>query len=481
MELLSLEFILFVLISIIMMSILPKKGRLIFIGLVSLGFYIFYVQLGVLIPLMSLFVTYWAARFVGVSNSQRVKSLILVLGISVNLCLILFNKTLIQIISSTLFSKFHQLINKIVFLQQDNSFYTQVISIAGVSYVVFQAIGYLVDIYREEYEAEKRILNLFIFLFYFPKLISGPIETFYSFKMQFNSFGYLNEENCRLGFSRILYGLFLKLVVADRLILLIGPSFQNPNDFSSFTILFSVLLSGIHLYSDFAGYTYIVRGISKFFGVELTENFNHPFFSETITEFWRNWHISLSNWFRNYFFTPVSYGFRYFGKLGLIFSLMSTFVLIGLWHGFSLGFFLFGLSHGLIISLESLRKKQNIKIRSTSLIWLRNWKRLYVFVLFNITMIFFYGQSSESILSIFNKILSVRTLSFEGNPTDLIYAILAVMLLFLLEVKQKYQLWPYFSLNTTNFFTRHVGYLVLVLIILFFGSFNGAGFVYVEF
>ncbi len=231
----------------------------------------------------------------------------------------------------------------------------------GFSFYTFQAISYLADICSKKTDAEKNPINFAIYMTWFPKLISGPIERA----------GRFNEELAKIkevrifdgsriisALSYILWGLFMKLVIADRAGIIVDAIFKSPGDYSPLWVLAGSLLYTLQIYCDFAGYTDIMIGISKFFGIELTQNFNNPYFSENITDFWRRWHISLSSFLRDYVYIPL--GGNRKGIIRKNINVIIVFLVCGIWHGKGLSFIIWGLLHGIYSVIEGFIRKTKL-------------------------------------------------------------------------------------------------------------------------
>ncbi|MCR5503931.1 MAG: hypothetical protein K6F53_13085 [Lachnospiraceae bacterium] len=218
----------------------------------------------------------------------------------------------------------------------------------GFSYYVFQAIAYLADILKGKLRAEKNILFLALYMCYFPKFISGPIEAPEVFLARVKSLDkvYLKDDNkLSIAFPTILYGLFMKVVVADRLAIYTSRLLASPDEYGSLWLFAGMLMYTIQIYCDFAGYSSIAVGISNLFGITLTENFFAPYFADNMSVFWQRWHASLSGWLKNYIYIPLG-GSRK-GTFRRYMNLMAVFLICGLWHGMGLNFLVWGALHGI--------------------------------------------------------------------------------------------------------------------------------------
>ncbi|MBR4529770.1 MAG: MBOAT family protein [Lachnospiraceae bacterium] len=218
----------------------------------------------------------------------------------------------------------------------------------GFSYYIFQGISYLSDVYREELPAEKNPAILTLYMCFFPKFISGPIEkpkTFLEQIRNLDSVGLFDENRIPLAFASLLYGCFMKVVIADRLAPLTSGLLNYPHIYGSKWLFYGMLMYTMQIYCDFAGYSAIAVGVGRLFGLTLTENFHTPYFSRNIAEFWRRWHISLSGWLRDYIYIPL--GGNRKGLRRKCLNLLAVFVICGMWHGAGMRFIIWGLLHGI--------------------------------------------------------------------------------------------------------------------------------------
>lgn len=222
----------------------------------------------------------------------------------------------------------------------------------GLSYLSFQAISYLVDVYRGRIDGEKHLISFALYLMLFPKILVGPISRY---KTVAKVFPDPNPDIYDIadGIRRFVQGLAKKVLLADTLALFVDAAFKiGPGSLTMELAWLAVIGYSLQIYFDFSGYTDMALGLGKMMGFSLEENFNFPYISQSIGEFWRRWHISLSNWFRDYVFYPLERRrFKYYGQQ---INILSVFLLTGLWHGITKNFIVWGLLHGFFIALESL-------------------------------------------------------------------------------------------------------------------------------
>jgi D-alanyl-lipoteichoic acid acyltransferase DltB (MBOAT superfamily) len=222
----------------------------------------------------------------------------------------------------------------------------------GISFYTFHTIGYCVDVYRGDAEAEPSLLRFSLFVAFFPQLVAGPILRSTHFLPQIRDEVTLRAENLRSGFNLSLIGLVKKVLIADHIAPLVNFVFEEPQGLPSIFILLGALGFGIQIYCDFSGYTDIAIGVGRMIGFDISKNFNYPYAARTITDFWRRWHISLSTWLRDYLYVPLG-GNRH-GKFNTYRNLMITMTLGGLWHGAAWNFVIWGAYQGALLAVERL-------------------------------------------------------------------------------------------------------------------------------
>lgn len=226
---------------------------------------------------------------------------------------------------------------------------TLLISI-GVSFYVFHAISYLLDIYYVRNPAEFHLGYFSLYLSFFPKLLQGPIDRGSKIIPQLRNPQKLNDEIIRSALLLFAWGMFKKVVIADRLGILVDIVYNDVTSFTGFTLRFATLLYAIQIYCDFSGYTDMAIGIARLFGINLSQNFNRPYYAVSIVDFWRRWHITFSNWIFDYIFRPLQLNFRKWKNWANPMALLITFFLSGIWHGANLTFVVWGILHGIYMA-----------------------------------------------------------------------------------------------------------------------------------
>lgn len=374
---------------------------------------------------------------------------------------------------------------------------TNLVMPVGLSFYMFQAIGYLVDVCKRKSPAEKNFWYLGCYLAFFPKLVSGPIEREDDFFPQLKRLGevrFLNRGRLSAAFTYMLWGYFMKMVVADRIGGIIGPLFDQPGNFDSLWLFLGAVLYSIQIYCDFAGYSYIAVGCAKIFGIEIKENFRAPYMAVNIQDFWRRWHVSLSEWLRDYVYIPL--GGNRKGIIRKILNTMVVFLVCGMWHGAGMNFLAWGLLHGIYSVVGSLIRERNKNVaeghagkKKTGL------RRIATFFLVTFAWIFFRSGSLRSALLYIYQMATAgfwperwaqaaESLNLNGMEFGIVgIGMMCIGLVDRLCVQEKMHL-PMIIQQKTNGIRYLVFYLLLITIFIF--GIYGAGyyteqFIYMQF
>lgn len=217
----------------------------------------------------------------------------------------------------------------------------------GLSFFTFKLMSYTLDIYHGKIQQERSVLDFANFIAFFPTILSGPIDRPKPFLKQLKQSRLFNADNMLTGFRRVLWGMFLKMCIADRLDLYVSAVWNNFEHHSALSILFASLLYPFQMYADFSGYSEMAIGVALMLGFKVAENFKRPFFTINISQYWSRWHMSLTSWLTDYVFMPLNIKLRDWGTNGTIAAIMLNMMFIGLWHGADWTFLLFGIYHGL--------------------------------------------------------------------------------------------------------------------------------------
>jgi len=381
----------------------------------------------------------------------------------------------------------------------------------GVSFYVFQAISYLVDIYLEVEKPERHFGIFLLFLGFFPKMLQGPIERAGDLLPQLRQPHSIDYSNIRSGLFLFIFGLFKKVVVADRLGLLVNNVYDNMHDFSGPALLLATYLYAIQLYYDFSGYTDMALGSARIFNINLTQNFNSPYLATSIADFWRRWHISFSRWILDYIFKPLQMQLRNWRSMGTAVALFLTFLVSGIWHGAGWGFIAWGLIHGTYLASSVLFKPMQKKIHRAlhleKTLLLKTWQRFVTFHLVCFSWIFFrannfsdalYAVSNipAGLLNFFRSLLAdigsvpkvnsllrdtLKPVLGTQSRDDIYVAVLGLLIVtginHLVKKRGETEL-----LTGTSWWFRWPMYYTLTFGVLFFGTFNSTQqFIYYQF
>lgn len=343
----------------------------------------------------------------------------------------------------------------------------------GISFFTFQAVGYVVDVYMGRIKAEHNWWDYMLFVCFFPQIASGPISKAKDLIPQIKSCRIFSESQFVDGLRWLLWGMFLKVCVADRLSTVVDSIYDFYQYNSGMSLLTASILYSFQIYSDFAGYSFMAMGVGKTLGFDLINNFNHPYLSLTVTEFWRRWHISLSLWLKDNIYIPL--GGNRCGKVRNYFNVFLTFLISGFWHGANWTFVVWGCLHGLFQIIEkmlNLNKKHSKGILSLVRIGL-------TFSLVNIAWIYFRMPSVDAANSVIVKILTDHTFDIDvimGNK----YLIFPLYILIIKDIVDEY--FPSYNVFTCkNIVVRWFSYWLCLMLILLFGVFDAGQFIYVSF
>jgi len=273
----------------------------------------------------------------------------------------------------------------------------------GISFYTFQTLSYTIDIYKRKLEPTNNLIEFALFVSFFPQLVAGPIERAKDLLPQLKVKLSPTIDQIKQGVTLVIFGLFKKVMIGDTAGRFVDNIFGNLEEYKSFELIAALVLFSIQIYADFSGYSSIARGTSKLLGVELMKNFEQPYLSRNITEFWRRWHISLSSWLKDYLY--ISLGGNRSGRIRTYLNLMITMLLGGLWHGASWNFVIWGGLHGLYLACHKLMIGNN-KVEENSNFRLTDFFKIlstYLLVLF--TWLFFRSTSWDSTLLFLSKLI----------------------------------------------------------------------------
>ena len=371
----------------------------------------------------------------------------------------------------------------------------------GISFYTFQAMGYMIDVYRGDVEAEKNFVRYALFVSFFPQLVAGPIERSKNLLNQMRHIEAIKLWNARRvtsGAILMVWGLFMKMVIADRVSILVDNVFNNYRMYGSVELIVAAIGFSIQIYCDFGSYSMIAIGAAKVMGFELMENFNAPYFAVSIRDFWNRWHISLSTWFRDYLYIPL--GGNRKGIQRKYLNTMIVFLVSGLWHGANWSYVVWGGIHGAyqVIGdvLRPCRKKliEKCNVNTTCFSWML-LKRIGTFILVAFAWIFFRADTIVQALRYIERIIIRPTpwLLFSGglyqlglDITEMNILIISVVILFLVDhIRVHKNMTIDAFLFTQNIWFEWMVIIILILMIFIYGeygpTFDAKQFIYFQF
>lgn len=351
----------------------------------------------------------------------------------------------------------------------------------GISFFSFQAIGYLVDVYKRRIPAEKNFFNYALFVSFFPQILCGPISKASELLTQIKSERTFDFRKAAQGIKWLIWGLFLKAMLADRLGLYVNSVFDNYTYQSGASCLLAAILYTFQIYGDFAGYSLMAMGTGRLLGFDLVNNFNRPYFAASITEFWKRWHISLTRWLTTYIYIGLR-GNRC-SRLRQYFNIMVTFLVSGIWHGANWTFIIWGLGHGILQCIEKLLglDPKGRFAKSAALARLKPIRVLVTFFLVATLWILFRMPTISSTVDVIHKIFTLDgTGLFVSTNTDM--ALIALTTAFVVIKEFCDENVP----RIHAFWSRHNvicwgAYVALLAATILLGVFDSSQFIYVKF
>lgn len=490
----TLEFLLFFPVVLLLYFITPGKYRWLTLLISSYYFYMCWEPAYAFFLASSTAADYYLGRRMGQSKRSNEKLYFLLLSLFVNLGLLSAFKYL---------DFFNASIKAL--LQPFNILYdVPALGIAapvGISYYTFKKLSYIIDVYRENRDPAPHLGKFALYVSFFPSIAAGPIDRSTTLLPQFDAVCTFDYDRVSSGLKLMAWGMFKKVVIADRLAVFVDMVYNHPHDYQGLSLAVATLFFSIQIYADFSGYTDIAIGMAQVMGYELTDNFNRPYFAVSIGEFWKRWHISLTTWLRDYLFLPIAYAVsRRIKKDTLmkakaeswayVAGIMVTMLLCGLWHGAGWTFVIWGGLHGLLLTLSFITRKARKKWRRKIVGARPRTKNVYngvriliTFLMVSFLWVFFRaGSLSDAlyIVSHFFQPAAPGTTFFPGMGPEFAIALAAVGFMFLVHLLQPHQeIRRMFSQKPMLF--RWVFYVLLVLAIMNLGKFNEVPFIYVQF
>jgi len=376
-------------------------------------------------------------------------------------CAVLFN-TLILV-----FFKYHHLFS---FERNYNGFPI------GLSFYTFQSIAYLLDVYKNRIKPEKNIINLGILISFFPKIFAGPIEPPQKFLSQLNKLPMPNKDQIFSSIKAIIYGLFCKIILADKLCGYVDSTLNNIQKGSYPELIIVMILFSFQIFFDFFSYSILAIGFAKLFGIDLSVNFRNPYMSTSIHEFWKRWNITLTDWFRNYIYFPLGGSFK--GKSRTYLNVLIIFIISGFWHGSTINYIIWGFLHGLLyIGENHLRNK--IRVNAIPKIL----KQILIFSIISILWIIFKIEDFATTFMFFKQILQFKIVTWTllSDTSFYVLFIVAIVTIYLQSLDY-FENFIYNNEYSKKTLIKEVILInVMIISILLFGSSGGSNFIYFKY
>jgi D-alanyl-lipoteichoic acid acyltransferase DltB (MBOAT superfamily) len=358
----------------------------------------------------------------------------------------------------------------------------------GISFYAFQSLSYTIDVYRGRIEAQRHLGIFALYISFFPQLVAGPIERATNLLPQFFIKQYFDYRRVIEGAKLMAWGFFKKVVIADNLAVVVDTIYNNVGDYTGIPLILATIFFAFQIFCDFSGYSDIAIGAAQIMGINLMQNFRRPYFSRSISEFWSRWHISLSTWFRDYLYIPL--GGNRVPIPRWLFNLLVVFIVSGLWHGASWTFVVWGALNGVYLVIEKLTS--NLKDKIALKIGLSNVPKLYTFlqiaftfVLVNLGWIFFRSNSFQDAFYILKNSFSNISFNFSNitlgtGRSGLIIILASIVFMEIVHIIQENGGMRRF-ISKRPLLVRWSAYILIIVLILMFGAFNGTAFIYFQF
>ena len=485
----SLEYFFFLPIVFLVYYFCRQKYRWMVLLAASVFFYASLQKPYLLLVLFGvILVSYFSALRIEKLDEEKAKKKVFVLGVFLNVAVLVAMKYL------PFLSENINAILQVLFRAEPLPIPPIIVSI-GVSFYVFQAISYLYDVYLGIQKPEKHFGIFALYMSFFPKIMQGPIERGRKLLPQLKQPYEFHYDNMRMGMLLIVWGLFKKVVIADRLGVIVDTVFADIGAYSGIPLFVATYAYAFQIYLDFSGYTDIALGSARLFNIQLTNNFNAPYFATSVADFWRRWHISFSSWLQDYLFKPLQMKWRKWKSWGTVLALLVTFSISGIWHGAAWTFVVWGLLHGIYLAVpvlwKAVMKKKPRKRNAKKTPW---GKIFLTFNLVSFAWIFFRAGSFSEALLFFSRLFKGvpgQIASFSSlkdslevglGKFDFALSVAGLSLVLLIETRS----WlrkaePFSRLPSKHLFLRWGIYLGLCLVVLLFPFHQNPSFLYFQF
>ena len=492
----SLEFVIFFLIVLLAYYVIPRKVRWVWLLVASYVFYMAWNVKYVLLLLGITLVTYLMGLFAELAKEKKYRVFFLILAVVCNIGALIYFKYM-----NMFAALFYAVCGKLGIMVDARSF--DILLPVGISFISFQSLGYVIDVYKGEIRAEKNFFKYALFISFFPQLVAGPIERSKNLLTQIQNVHKqkrISYEKFTNGFVLMLYGYFQKVAVGDKLGVFVDAVFENPSEHNSVILFLGAFAFTFQIYCDFGGYSNIAIGAAQVLGFDMMENFNAPYFATSIKDFWRRWHISLSSWFRDYLYIPL--GGNRKGTIRKYVNLMITFLVSGLWHGAHVHFVVWGGIHGFYQIVGDLFRKFIKRFGICEKLGIKtdvfSFKFLQIATTFFLTMIAWVFFRADSLSGAFAYVRGMFTkpdfgVFFNGSLWSLglnynsinvlVFCLLILFVTDFVRYKKKMRIESY--LCTQNLYFKWAVLLLLIVCIVIFGeyglNYDAAEFIYFQF
>jgi D-alanyl-lipoteichoic acid acyltransferase DltB (MBOAT superfamily) len=472
----SIDFVVFFIVVTAVYYLLPHKYRWLHLLLASCIFYMAFVPIYILILFATIIIDYFAGIYIEKTSSQ--KKLFLIFSLIANIGVLV------------VFKYYNFFIDNVNALSGADIPLLNILLPIGLSFHTFQAMSYTIEVYRGNQKAEKHFGIYALYVMFYPQLVAGPIERPQNILHQFHEKKSFSYENVVSGMKMMAWGLFKKVVIADRLAVYVNEVFDHYGSYQGLPVLIAIVFFALQIYFDFSAYSDIALGSARTLGFNLMVNFKNPYFSTSISEFWSRWHISLSTWFRDYLYIPLG-GNRISGLRTRI-NLIIVFLVSGLWHGANWTFLFWGGLHGAFVSLENIFRRIKLSEKIPVII-----KRISVLTLVCTAWVFFraesFHQATELLRSSAQNLLSqtkavilntdlARLKFLYANKESSVFALALVFSVFALSIEGRLN-----NTNIVDYFSslkrpvRYSMYFFLIYGTIVFGVFGKTQFIYFQF
>lgn len=466
----SLHFVAFFIITTIVYFLLPHRYRWFLLLSISCYFYMAFIPVYILILFFTIIIDYYAGIWIEEARHRR--KMLLAVSIVANvgvLCFFKYYNFLNENLTALL--GLGDMKNPIPALN--------IILPIGLSFHTFQAMSYTIEVYRGNQKAERHFGIYALYVMFYPQLVAGPIERPQNVLHQFYQKAHFDYNRVIEGLRLMLWGLFKKVVIADRLAIYVDAIYNNPEHHSGISSLVATIFFTFQIYCDFSGYSTIAIGAAKVLDIQLMENFRRPYLARSVKEFWSRWHISLSTWFRDYLYIPL--GGNRVKMPTYIRNILIVFMISGIWHGASWTFVIWGLLHGIYQVSEVFLNKYVYKNKPRSKpVVVMNY--VVTFALVSLAWVFFRANSVQDAFTIVGNILTMKEGGlFVGFAAGFVYSIVLIIFLLLAEINYEYFANKWSLIYSGKPMVRTAGYALLIIAMLMIGVFNGGQFIYFQF